>query len=370
MSHIGGDEPTWESSLAGERTEVYGVDVLAADESLLFTMPYDPGDGSGVGAGVTGGSVSFNLDDRVVTGCQLSFVRASGLVDWMSNRLRPWVSVNGQRWNLGVFIPSSPDDAYTADAIRQDVTGLGKTSLLDGDSLDAPLSLSAGAQVVAWVELMIAIGTGESVTDIVPSDETLLHPLTWPAGTSRLDVINDLLGAIGYNPLWSDREGAWRSELWIYPANLAPGVVFAEGAAAIHSPTFTASQNTTGVPNKVICMTTGDDQNPGMISVATNEDPNSPYSYSRRGEQWVTKVYDGVEATSQAILDGIAAKNLKLNSTPPYYLSVTHAVVPLDGRQVVQFTSAGVDRQVVVNEWGVTMTPGALMTGKWLGVSS
>lgn len=360
----------WQYSLTGERTEVYGVDVLAADESLLFTMPYDPGDGSGVEAGLTGGNVSFNLDDRVMTGCQLSFVGASGLVDWMSARLRPWVMVNGQPWNLGVFIPSSPDDVFSADAVRQDVTGLGKTSLLDGDSLDSVLSLPAGAPVVAWVEQMIADASGESVTGIVPSDETLLHPLAWPAGTSLLDVANNLLGAIGYNPLWNDREGTFRSEQWVDPANLAPDVVFAEGVSAIHSPSFTASQNMTGVPNKVICMTTGDDQNPGLISVATNEDPNSPYSYSRRGGQWVTKVYDGVEATSQAILDGIAAKNLKLNSTPPYYLSVSHAVVPLDGRQVLQFTSAGIDRQVVVNEWGVTMTPGTLMTGKWLAVTS
>ena len=360
----------WTRSLTGERTEVYGVDVLDSTEGLLFTLPHDPGDGTGVAAGMTGGSVSFNLDSRIMAGAQLSLVGASGLVDWMSNRLRPWVIVNGNRWNLGVFVPSSPDDSHTSSQVNQDVTLLGKTSLLDGDSLDSTLSIAAGAPVVAWVEQIIVDTTGDGVTGIVPSDETLATAMTWPAGTNKLDVVNALLEAIGYNPLWTDREGMFRSEEWVDPASLAPTMVFAEGDSAIHSPAFTVSQNTTGVPNKVICMTTGDDSNPGMISVATNEDPTSPYSHGARGGVWVTKVYDGVEATSQRTLDITAAKNLKLNSTPPCYFSVSHAVVPLDGRQVLQFTSDGIDRQVSVNEWGVTLTPGALMTGKWLAVSS
>lgn len=369
--------PDWEYSLTGERTEVYGLDVLDSTEALLFTLTYqptefDPLTGDLVvpsDAGLTGGTVSFNLDGRIMSGCQLSLVNASGLIDWMSNRVRPWVMVNGQPWNLGVFLPSSPDDVHNADAVRQDVTLADKTSILDADATDSVMSIPAGAQVVPWVEQVILDSSGESVTGIVPSDKTLSAALTWPPGTSKLTVANDLLGSIAYNPLWCDAEGLWRSEEWVDPAVLAPTIVFAEGEAAIHSPAFTVSQNTTAVPNKVICTVQGDDSNPAMTSIATNTDPSSPYSYSARGGRWIPKSYD-VEASDQATLDMIAAKYLKLNSTPPWYVSVSHAVTQLEGRQVLQFTSDGIDRQVSVNEWTVTMTPGALMTGKWLGVSS
>lgn len=358
---------SWDPSLTGERTESYGVDILDMYEDYLFTLPYGPD--NSIAAALTDGTVSYNLDTRIPTSCQLSMMCKPGTIDWMSYRMRPWVSVNDNRWNLGLFIPPSPDDVHSSDAIRVSVDGYDKTSLLDVDALDSILSIAADSPVVPWVEQIILDSTGESITGIVPSDKTLRQAMTWPAGTSKLDVVNALLGSIYYNNLWCDSDGLWRSEEWIDPADQAPSVVFAEGVSAIHTPNFTVSQNTAAVPNKVICTTSGDDSNPGLTSVATNEDPLSPYSYSRRG-RWIAQTYSDVEAADQATLDKIAAKNLKLNMTPPYYLSVTHATVPLEGRQVLQFTSDGVDRQVSVNEWEVTMTPGSLMTGKWLAVAS
>jgi len=371
------DGVNWAASLTGERTEVYGVDVLNADETPALdptgaplVLPYDAADGGGIRAGLTGGKVTLNLDARVQTGCTLNMIGASALIDWMSARLRPWVQVNGMRWNLGIFLASSPDDVHDVDAVRQDVTLLDKTSILDADELDTPLSLPVGEQVVPWVQQIILDSSGESLTAIVPSDKTLSAALTWPAGTSKLDVVNQLLDSIAYNALWCDREGQWRSEPWIDPADQVPSIVFAEGAAAIHSARIVVSQNNTGVPNKVICIVQGDDSNPGLIAVATNTDPTSPYSYARRGGRWIPKTYDNLEASDQATLERIAARNLKLNSTPPWYASVQHAVVPLDGRQVLQLTSGDIDRQVTVNEYEITMTPGELMTGKWKAVAA
>lgn len=364
------DNANWIPELVGARKEIYGADILDSNEMFLFTLPYDPGDGSSLEAGLTSGSISYNLDSRITVGAQLSLINTHGLINWMSYRIRPWVIVNDIKWNLGVFIPTSPDDDYDSDSVKQDVTLMGKTSILDADALDAILSIPAGDVVIPWVEQIILDSTGESLTGITPSDKTLASPMTWPANTSKLDVINDLLGSIAYNNLWCDNDGLWRAEEWVDPASQVPTVKFEEGDISIHSPSFKVSQNTTGVPNKVICTTAGDDQNVGLVSVVTNEDPNSPYSYQARGGIWIAKVYDSVEAADQETLDKIAARNLKLNMTPPWYVDVEHATVPLEGRQVLQFTSNGIDRQVSVNEWVVTLTPGSLMTGKWLGVNS
>lgn len=360
--------------LFGERSELYGVDLLDGTENFITTLPVDAGDGTGVSAGVTSGSISFNLDSTIMASCQLSIVNPGDLIDWMSHRFRPWIQVNGTdelRWNLGIYVPASPNLKHlSTGGIQADATCGDKTTLLDRTSLPNTLAIAAGATVTAWVDQLIFTAAGDNITGVVPSDKTLAAAMTWPPGTHYLQIVNDLLGSIAYNNVWCDLDGLFRSEEWVDPADQAPDVVFAEGVSAIHSGDFDETQDTVAVPNRVTCVTQGDDTNPGLISVVTNEDPNSPYSFQSRDGYWIDAFYSGVEASDQATLDKIAAKNMKLNTTPPWYADVTHATVPLVGRQVLQFTSDGIDRQVSVNEWGITMTPGALMTGKWLGVAS
>lgn len=360
--------------LLGERSEVYGVDVLDGAENEVVTLPLDMGGGTGVSAGVISGSVTFNLDSTIMGGFQVSIVNPGDLIDWLSYRFRPWIQVNGTdelRWNLGVYIPASPKTKHlSTGGIQADATCGDKTTLLDRTSLPNTLSIAAGDTVTDWVEQLIYTAAGDNLTGIVPSDKTLASAMTWPPGTHYLKIVNDLLGSIAYNNVWCDLDGLFRSEEWVDPADQAPDVVFAEGDSCIHSADFDETQDVVAVPNRVTCVTAGDASNPGLISVVTNEDPNSPYSYGNRDGYWIDAFYDNVEAADQATLDKIAGKNLKLNMTPPWYVDVTHAPVPLVGRQVLQFTSDGVDRQVSVNEWGVTLTPGSLMTGKWLGVSA
>lgn len=358
--------------LLGERSERYGVDLLDGAENMLTELPLDLADGNGITAGVTSGSVSFNLDSTIMGGCQLSIMNPGDLIDWLSYRFRPWIEVNGQiRWNLGVYVPASPTLKHlSTGGVQADVTCGDKTTLLDRTLLTSTLSIAAGDTVTDWVEQLIYTAAGDNLTGVVPSDKVLSSAMTWAPGTHYLQAINDLLASIAYNNVWCDLDGLFRSEEWQDPASQAPDVVFAEGDSAIHLADFDVTQDVVAVPNRVTCVTQGDDSNPGLLSVVTNEDPNSPYSYQNRDGYWIDAFYDNVEASDQATLDKIAAKNLKLNTTPPWYVDVTHAPVPLVGRQVLQFTSDGIDRQVSVNEWGVTLEPGSLMTGKWLGVAS
>lgn len=356
--------------LLGERTEQYGVDLLDQFGNWLTELPVDAGDGSGVTAGVTGGSVDFNLDSTIMGTGSLTIINPGDLINWLSHRFRPWVSVNGLRWDLGVFVPSSPSYKYGSDGSVQVSVSMGdRLTLMSTLITGATASYPAGTVVTDLVNALIYTCTGDIQTNVVPSDKELSSALTEDPNTTYLQIANDLLGAIGYNPLWCDSEGVFTSEPWVDPAQQTPDVYFAEGDSCIHSADFEVSQDRNAVPNRIICRTSGDATNAGLESIATNQDDSSPYSYNNRGGQWITNYYDET-AADQASLDAIAAKYLKLNMTPPWYVSVSHAVVPLVGRQVLQFTSGGIDRQVSVNEWGVTLTPGALMTGKWLGVAS
>lgn len=352
--------------LLGPRIESYWVEVLDADDQVIGTLLAS-------NSCVVDGSVNWNLDATIKGGCSLTFLNPPSWVDFATNRFRPWVLVNNLRWPLGVYIPQSPSYQHSATGTTVTVACMDKTWLVDrikvqGRSI-SPYQAQGGLPM--YVRANLANITGEPIQQIMvtPSSRGLRSTLTWEDGTSWLQMLNDCLAALNYNSLWCDRWGKFHAEPWQDPALVSPVHVFAEGETAIHSADFTVDQDTAAVPNQVVCTTQGDDKTHGMI--ATVDLPaSSKFSAANRGGQVVTAYYSE-EASDFATLQSIAWKHLTASQKPPESISVSHAVVPLWGRDVLRFTSDGVDRLVTVNEWSIpSFKAGALMTGKWTAVAA
>lgn len=356
-------------ALRGPRATSYWVEMLDRSGAPIGNLDgtTDPATGARR-PGLIDGSLSYNVDSEIMGGGSLTIAAPAG-IDWHTVRFRPWVLVNDRRWPLGVYVPASPEHAYTATGKTATVSILDLTSIPASTRLTATWSTAAGTDPVAAVADRLAVLFGAPATVLTPTTKRTASAMTWPAGTTWLSVFNDLLTSVGYNRLWCDNLGQYRSEPWVDPATVEPEIIFAEGSDAIHAPEFTTTQDVAGVPNRMICTTAGDDTTPGMVAVATNTDPASPYSYQRRG-RWVDAYRDGVEAADLATLNAYARKELTLNTSPPWYVTVSHYVIPLRARNVVRFASADVDRVAWVNEWGITLRTGSLMTGKWLGVTA
>lgn len=328
-------------------------------------------DASAGKSGLLDGSVTFNVDSEVQGGASLSILNAD--IDWMNARFRLWVMVNNLRWPLGVYIPASPEESHTSGLVTTTVSLLDKTSLLSTSMLPASLSVPVGTVVTDKVRdiLVSKLGFDPGMVALTPSSKKLVTALVWAPGTTYLQVLKDLLGAIAYNPIWADGWGRFRSEPWIDPRTASPSIEFVEGELSIHMPDFSVSQDMSSVPNRVTCVSAGDDTKPALVSVATNLDPASPTSWQARGQRWVDAFYDGVEATDQKTLDTIAQRHLAETAVPPWYVTVQHAVIPMTARTVVRFASGSVDRLAWVNEWGIpSFRAGSLMTGKWRGVGT
>lgn len=360
---------TFDPRLTGPRIEKYWVEVLDSSDSLIAALPAVNSDATTFG--VLDGTVTYNVDATVQSGASLELLNVPDSFNWGSWRFKIWVSANGISWPLGVYLPAKPDTEHSATAAKSSASLLDKTSILDARLVGQTFSVAAGQNVVSNVTQILTVLFGESNVAITPSSKTLSTALTWSPGDSYLKVVNDLLSAIAYNNLWADRFGQFRAEPWVDPASQQPAHVFARGETAIHLPTFTVSQDVSGVPNEVVCLTAGTDTTAGMYSRVTNEDASSPYSYQAR-QRWVSAVYTDVAAADQATLDTIAHQHLVDSMSPAWYASVSHAAVPLDARDVVQFTSGDVDRVCWVNEWAYSSlkAPGALMTGKWKAVTA
>lgn len=339
--------------LTGPRVEAFWVELLDIDDNPVRVLD-----------GVLDVTVTQNWDSRIRGGMQLSLDSVgNGDINWMRSRFRPWAWSNGVRWPLGVFIPASPTAKYSETGKLWEMSCIDKTSVLDEDKVLRSYSVAKGTVATDVVRTLIE-SVGETRVALTPSTKTVRALMVWEPGTSILTIINDLLDHINYEHLWADGTGQFRAEPYIDPRERPVTAEFLEGESSIHSPRFDRTQDVTGVPNRVVLVTSGTSEAPALVSVATNTNEDSPYSFQSRG-RWVTQTYTGVEAADQATLDSLASKYLWTAATPIAYLSVSHASVPLDLGNVVQFTSSDVETLALVNEYSVKLEVGAQMTGKW-----
>ncbi|HHX46801.1 MAG TPA: hypothetical protein GX718_05445 [Brevibacterium sp.] len=338
----------------GVRVETHWTELLDSDDNVVAVLD-----------GVSGGTVAQNIDARIRGGYSFTLTTTEVSFDWMTARFRPWVMVNGQRWPLGVFLASSPELGKEAAVARIKVAAHDKLIILDQDKIVETYSLEEGTEVVPVVVGIIQ-AAGESAIAVTSSAAALRTAMTWPVGTPWLTVCNELLGHVNYGSLWCDGYGQYRIEPAVEPRDRDPVYTFRRGEASIHSPTWGRSQDIASVPNRVVLTTTGTDEVEEMVAVAENTDPTSPYSYQARGNRWVTRPYENVNAADQATLDALARRYLANATRAVAHLNVSHAVVPLDPGAVVRFVSDPyIDVIAQVNEYSIPLQPGALVSAMW-----
>lgn len=358
--------PTWpvegsptalsdQEAAAGPREESWRIELLNLQDIS-----------QGVLDGVTGGSLTLNVNAASRRGGSLAYSGAS--VDWSKVRVRPvyvWTGIDGVTREIpcGVLIPASPGRTFTDGAVTQTVDLYDKTDLLAQDALPSPFQISAGANVVAAIRSLIN-GAGELRHQIEDSTATARTTQVWDAGTSRLTIIQDLIDGIGYQGLYTDPLGIFRSGPYVPPTERPVVWAFADDANSILSPGMGLDADTYSVANRVICISTGTGDVAAMVAKAEDDDPASPTSHASRG-RWVTRVVEGVEATTQTVLNALATRYLAEEKRVAKKWTVQHAPVPVDLQDAVTVSrvSDGQDVQftATVEQLEYSLEVGALV---------
>lgn len=301
----------------------------------------------------------------------------AGFPDWNSIMLQPWYKAtfadgSVESWPYGVYIPTTPGKAYSDEAIESDVDLYDKLLILDQDAFENAYSVPAGTIVTEHITTIIQDATGvPGFVAIEPSTETVTSDLVWEPGTSKLTVISDLLNSINYFALWVDWYGVFRSRPYDSPSDRPESWDFRDDREAIYLPKFTSEDDTFDTPNKFIVVGQSDGTTPALIGVATNENPDSPFSYQQRG-RWIAQKEQGTDATSQAVIDAIAARRLVDVTSHSAVYKLSHAVVPLDLNQLVSFRrdAAGVATKGTIQSMTIKTVPGSLFDTRISEVSS
>ena len=129
-------------------------------------------------------------------------------------------------------------------------------------------------------------------------------------------------------------------------------------ADAIVLAEWTREQDVASIPNRVVLVTSGTGDTPGLVSVAENNDPADRLSIPNRGVITAPDRSTTVDADSQATLDALAVRRLADLSAPAGMRTLAHASVPLDMNDVIAHRGV----RGVVQEWSQRLTTGALMT--------
>lgn len=191
-----------------------GLDLLDSSNNFV----------SDISADFDGGEVSRNCHADVHGTCTL---KISQLLAWGKDRVRPWMELSDNgviaRFNLGVFVMTTPDSPRGKSLVSYTVTGYDLLHLLQDGPGDTYVVTSGTTYLQAVRDVLTASGVGATLQlDGTLQNTTLPATMVWAldpsSATSWLRIVNDLLGAIDYRGLWADQDGALRSGPYAAPS--------------------------------------------------------------------------------------------------------------------------------------------------------
>lgn len=282
-----------------------------------------------------------------------------------SARIHPVCVIEGlPEIELGKFVVSGAPEEWTGSGRTLGVDLLDRCSVLDQDQVDESYTVDAATPILAAVATVVA-SAGESITVDAAVTDTLSSPMVWPAGTTKLTIVNDLLDALNYSALWVDGAGNFRATPYVVPARRSLSYELlndvkrelVDGDESIYSEAWSRDRDMFGVPNKIIAVQSATGEAPALVGVYTNEDPASPFSYQSRGNRWITRTIDvetpeGTDPEVVAFLEARAQKTLLAASAVQATIKVKHLPTPSRVSDVMRFRNApaGIDaRHVVTN---------------------
>ena len=141
---------------------------------------------------------------------------------------------------------------------------------------------------------------------IVKSTKKLTTTMEWEVGTSKLQIINELLAAINYTSATYDENGTFISKPYVSPDKRSAEFSYKTDEQSVILGNVDQTIDLFKIPNKWVCVVSDPDR-PPLVGTYTNTNPLSPTSTVSRGRTIVQYV-DEQNAPDQVTLDAQAAR--------------------------------------------------------------
>lgn len=216
---------------------------------------------------------------------------ADPAVNWLSDEIRAEIVIDGTTYPLGVYLPATVSFNKDATTESVNIEAYDRCWKLRDSHISSYLYYASGTNYLTPVENLLT-DAGISLISLYPTAATFAEAREdWEIGTSYLEIINQLLSEINYNPLWFDQDGMAIIEPASVPtAQNIEHTFDNDNVESLVIPNIQRVNDIYSAPNVFICICSNADKASGMVATAVNENPQSPLSTVARGRQISTVV--------------------------------------------------------------------------------
>lgn len=342
-------------------------DALSGNRTIDFR--YERLNDLGVVLGEFPGVMSCSVDHSAFSEIKRTValqVKETAGVDYLNDRLKVFMRVlvgsTWLEWPLGVFILSSPTRRSHSEGLRfRQVDGYDQTLKMSASRISNRTQYPAGTNVVEAAK-EVAFDAGVLLINAVALAKTLPAAKEWEPGTTRLQMVNDLLDDVNYNSVWFDSDGYARMTPYRSPSNTTPEVRYLDDSRSILFPQIEATLDTFDVANEWVLIVSEPDR-PALVSKYTNTNPASPTSTVSRGFT-VTDFRKSDTSVDQATLDASVLRLAEEASQIYERVNLETRLMPHhEHLDVIEVRSGNLDVSAVYQEvsWSMECTPGGRM---------
>lgn len=219
-------------------------------------------------------------------------LREVGGIDYLSDQIQPWVRLHlppyGSRdwveWPQGVFLLSSPSRTVDASGVvTREVEAYDLLQVYADDRVATRYTVLAAAQYMTTIRTLLGDPPPQRPVPMIPPLATAIPVAKeWEPGTTKLKIINDLLGAVNHESLSFDEYGRAVIRPYVNPGDRAPEFTYASGQYGVIVPEATQELDLFSVPNRWVLVFSEPEVAP-LVATYTNSNPASPTSTVRRG---------------------------------------------------------------------------------------
>ncbi len=310
--------------------------------------------------------IEQNIDREIIGTIRLT-LRPNALIDeYLRRRVKPVVRLRvGDEfveYPQGMYLLKRPARRTNTRGQTHEVDGFDKSIILQQDLLSSPYTADAGDNYITEVSALAVAGgipatqqALEATASVVPAAKT------WPTGTSRLTIINELLSAINYTSVWFDGNGIMRASARRLLSETAAAVTYETNDESMVLPDVADDWDDTRVANRVVIVC-NDPARTTFSSSLTNSNPSSPVSTVALGRT-ITKVIEDNSLASQADADRRA--QIELEQATTIYARRSLSVLLDPRRQPFEAIDVRVSYldEVQENKWWVRNYTSELKTG-------
>lgn len=304
--------------------------------------------------------VQFVESSELAMSFRGSFYTPPADIDFLTDRLRPVVVLNGVEYPCGVFCITSEMERRSGGADAVDLEGYSPLYLAKRTKIEERVHFAAGENYITQILTLLG-RCGIGLIESVASEYTFSADREdWEIGTPVLDIVNELLAEINYRPAWADLSGAVRITPYEVPSLENIAHVYSAGEFSMIEPDYSRSVDRYGKANVFRVECDSPDLDEPMAAIAENNVENSPFSIARLGRILHVEKIDGTPSQDalQAYADRLRDESLQTVeiaefSTAPVPVHNAYDVIGLDNGGL-----AGLYTEV---EWRLPLSPGASM---------